>query len=60
MFGKISRRIAKHCEMKQWERRITKNFKDLEHRRTLTKEQKKDVQDFYKSIIGRKVPLYCQ
>ena len=39
--------------------RITKNFKDLENHRKLTKTQKKEVNDFYKSMIGRKVPLYC-
>lgn len=37
---------------------ITKNFKDLEHRRKLTKAQKKEVQDFYISMIGKKIPLY--
>jgi hypothetical protein len=45
--------------MKKWEVRITKNFKDLENHRKLTKEQKKEVQDFYVSMIGKKIPLYC-
>ena len=39
--------------------KITKNFKDLKERKHLTREQKKEVQDFYKSMIGRKVPLHC-
>ena len=39
--------------------RITKNFKDLEHRRKLSKAQKKEVHDFYMNLIGKKVPLYC-
>lgn len=52
-------RISKNLEMRKWKRRITKNFKDLEHRRKLTQAQKKEVQDFYVSMIGRKVPLYC-
>jgi len=40
-------------------RKITKNFKNLKNRRKLTKEQKKEVNDFYISMIGKKVPLYC-
>ena len=59
MFGKIKNRIAKNREMKRWKVRITKNFKDLENRRKLTREQKKEVQDFYMSMIGKKIPLYC-
>ena len=39
--------------------KITKNFKNLKVRRKLTKEQKKEVDDFYLSMIGKKVPLYC-
>ena len=38
--------------------KITRNFKDLKVRRKLTKEQKKEVDDFYLSMIGKKVPLY--
>ncbi len=45
--------------MKKWEVRITKNFKDLANHRKLSKEQKKEVQDFYMDMIGKKVPLYC-
>ena len=59
MFGKIINRYKKSREMKKWEVKITKNFKDLEHRRKLTKAQKKEVQDFYKSMIGKEIPLYC-
>lgn len=59
MFGKIKTRIAKSREMKRWKVRITKNFKDLENRRKLTRAQKKEVQDFYMSMIGKKIPLYC-
>lgn len=59
MFGKIKNRIAKNREMKRWKVRITKNFKDLEKHRKLTREQKKEVQDFYMSMIGKKIPLYC-
>lgn len=59
MFGKIRNIIRKNKELKKWKLRITKNFKDLEHHRKLTKAQKKEVDDFYISMIGRKVPLYC-
>ena len=45
--------------MSFWKKKITRNFKDLKQRRKLTKEQKKEVQDFYVSMIGQKVPLYC-
>lgn len=59
MFGKLLTRLSKKREMKKWKVRITKNFKYLDHRRKLTKAQKKEVQDFYKSMIGKSVPLYC-
>ena len=38
---------------------ITRNFKDLKVHRKLTKAQIKEVDDFYISMIGKKVPLYC-
>ena len=59
MLGKIKKRFAKKREMKKWEIRITKNFKDMDHHRKLTKAQRKEVQDFYMDMIGKKVPLYC-
>jgi len=59
MFGKLLVKLRKMREMKRWEIKITSNFKDLEHHRKLTKEQKKEVQDFYMDMIGKKVPLYC-
>ena len=59
LFKTLGCYIRKKCEMKKWEVRITKNFKDLENHRKLTKEQKKEVQDFYVSMIGKKIPLYC-
>ncbi len=37
--------------------RYTKHFKSM-NRRKLTRAQKKEVQDYYLSLIGRKVPLY--
>ena len=59
MLGKILNKYRKWREMKKWEVKITKNFKDLEYHRKLTKAQKKEVQDFYMALIGKKVPLYC-
>ena len=59
MFGKIRVKLEKMREMKKWEVRITKNFKDLKQRKKLTKEQEKEIQDFYVSMIGKKIPLYC-
>lgn len=40
-------------------KKITDNYKLLKVKRKLTKEQKKEVDDFYVSMIGKKVPLYC-
>lgn len=59
MLKRLIRQIRKKREMKKWEVKITKNFKDLENHRKLTKAQKKEVQDFYMDLIGKKVPLYC-
>ena len=39
--------------------KITRNFKDLKTHRKLTESQKKEVDNFYVSMIGKKVPLYC-
>ena len=49
----------KRIMSKALQKKITINFKDLKHRKCLTKEQKKEVNDFYISMIGKKVPLYC-
>lgn len=59
MLGILYMKFLKYREMKKFEKKITKNFKDLEHHRKLTKEQEKEVQDFYVSMIGKKIPLYC-
>ncbi len=37
---------------------IIRKYKYLKVRRKLTKEQKKEIQDFYLSVIGKKIPLY--
>ena len=59
MIKKVLVKIRKNRELKKWKNKITRNFKDLENRRKLSREQKKEVQDFYINMIGRKVPLYC-
>lgn len=59
MLKKIVNFFRKRSQMRKWKVRITKNFKDLEHRRKLSPAQKKEVQDFYRDMIGKKVPLYC-
>ena len=59
MLKKIINRIRKSCEMRKWKEKITRNFKDLENHRKLSPKQKREVQDFYQSMIGKKVPLYC-
>lgn len=59
MLKMIINRIRKSCEMRKWKEKITRNFKDLENHRKLSPKQKREVQDFYQSMIGKKVPLYC-
>ena len=59
MLGKMFTKFRKMREMKKWKKIITCNFKYLEHRRKLTPKQKKEVQDFYKNMIGKEIPLYC-
>ena len=56
---KLISRINKRREMRIRKHKITKNFKDLKERKKLTKAQKKEVQDFYKSMIGKKIDLHC-
>ena len=58
MFEKLKRNRKKKRELRKYKEKITKNFKDLKHLRKLTKEQEKEVQDFYQGMIGQKIPLY--
>lgn len=51
-------KFKKQLELRRWKKVITRNNKDLEHHRKLTKAQKREVQDFYQSMIGKKIPLY--
>ena len=57
--SRIVKKYYKRQSEKALQEKITRNFKDLKIRRKLTAEQEKEVNDFYVSIIGKKVPLYC-
>lgn len=57
--SKIHSRYLKCREMKKRKLKITKNFKDLKEHRKLTREQKKEVQSFYKGLIGKEIDLHC-
>ena len=59
LLGKFVTNYYNRQEADSIKRIITDNFKDLEHRRKLTKAQEKEVDDYYMSMIGKKVPLYC-
>lgn len=51
--------VIKHAQkMRMYRKRITDNNSSLETIRHLSKDQKKEIQDFYKELIGKKVPLY--
>lgn len=42
---------------RRWDGTIEKGLRGLKDRKKLTKEQKKEIQDFYVSMIGKKVTL---
>lgn len=41
-----------------YKRKLTRSLKELPEHRKLSRTQKKEIQDFYKGMIGRKVSLY--
>ena len=52
--GKITRKVMYfHDELF-----IKKQYNKLSNKKKLTKEQKREIQNFYKSTIGRKISLY--
>lgn len=55
---RLIRKIRKNHSYKRNDKVIINNMKKLPVKRKLTKEQKKEIQDFYKSIIGKEVTLY--
>ena len=50
--------ISRRKEYNSYKVKITNNFKDLDHRRKLSAEQKREVQEFYRNLIGRDIDLY--
>lgn len=50
--------IRKKAVSEKWKKELTSSFKNLKTHRKLTEEQKKEIQDFYKSVIGREIDLY--
>lgn len=62
ILNRIGRFVAlcnKRRMAKELEKKITRNFSDLKEHRKLTREQKKEIDDFYIGMIGKKVPYYC-
>ena len=57
-FKKVFLFCWKSSEKRRLKRQIIRKYKHLPTRRHLSKEQKKEIQDFYLSTIGRKIPLY--
>ncbi len=58
LLGKMISRRNKKREMRRTKTEITQKLHKIKDRRRLTKEQKKEIQDFYISAIGKKIPLY--
>jgi len=62
MFGKIRKvfDLYKKYQMGQvQERYIKKSLKGLKDKKTLTKSQKAEIQDYYQSLIGKRISLTC-
>ena len=56
---KVIKDKLSYCQkMRIYKNRITVNMSSLEHRRRLTKQQKREALDYYQDLIGRKIPLY--
>ena len=58
VFSRLVSRYKKNRDMRKKKLEITRKFKYLKDRRRLTKEQKKEIQDFYLGAIGKRIPLY--
>ena len=57
-YSKIISKIRKSFAYRYNDNIIINGYKNLSDKKKLTKEQKKEIQDFYKGIIGKKVTLY--
>lgn len=55
--NKIRTRLRIRKLSKKYDSKIEKGLRELKDRKKLTKEQKKEIEDFYVSMIGKKIPL---
>lgn len=53
----IKAQRSKKEQYRKFDSKIEKGLKELKDRRKLTKEQKQEIEEFYVSITGHKVPL---
>ena len=51
-------RLRKWSQMRKYKKKITKHMGKLKTHRKLTRAQKQEIQEFYKSIIGKEIDLY--
>lgn len=56
---KLTTRFRKWREMRKWKEVILKGWRGLDHHEKLTRAQKRETQEFYKGLIGKRIPLYC-
>ena len=56
MIHRIVKRIRKKLFVRKKKLEITKKFKLLKEHRKLSKEQKREIQNFYMDVIGEKIP----
>lgn len=57
LFDKLLARQSKKKQYRKFDGKIEKGLRELKDRKRLTKEQKKEIEDFYVSMTGVKVPL---
>lgn len=50
--------LKKWSQMREYKHQITKHMGNLKNQRKLSREQKREIQEFYKSIIGKEIDLY--
>ena len=56
-FDRIVKKTRRKVSSFYFDLFIKSQYKKLSHKKKLTKEQKKEIQDFYKSLIGKKISL---
>ena len=54
---KLKAKKSKRKAYRRWDGTIEDGLRGLKDRKKLTKEQKQEIEDFYVSMIGKKVPL---